>query len=72
MPTHLGIITLYHSKGNDRVKDEKDAWRSFTESGSVMDYLAYKEIQHRHDGEQQEGKDEVQNQGSDHKTAEYR
>lgn len=54
------------------MKDEKEAWRAFTESGSVMDYLAYKEIQAQHSGERQEGKDEVQNQGSDHQTAEYR
>ena len=54
------------------MKDEKEAWRAFTESGSVMDYLAYKEIQSQHGGEWQEDKDEVQNQGSDHQTAEYR
>lgn len=55
------------------MKDEKDAWKSFTESGSVLDYLAYKEI-HRAEngGEQQEAKNEVQNQGSDPQTAEYR
>ena len=54
------------------MKDEKDAWNSFAESGSVLDYLAYKAIQHQKRGEQQEAKDEVQNQGSDYQTAEYR
>ena len=52
--------------------NEKDAWNSFTESGSVLDYLTYKAAQRAKSGEQQEAKDEIQNQGSDHQTAEYR
>lgn len=53
--------------------DEKDAWNSFTESGSVLDYLTYKAAQRaKSGGVRQEAKDEVQNQGSDHQTAEYR
>ena len=53
--------------------DEKDAWNSFMQSGSVLDYLQYKSISYaRLNGELKEDKDEVQNQGSGAQTAEYR
>ena len=53
--------------------DEKDAWNSFMQSGSVLDYLQYKSISYaKHNGELKEDKDEVQNQGSGAQTAEYR
>lgn len=53
--------------------DEKDAWNSFLQSGSVLDYLEYKAIQYAlHGGELPEAKDEVQDQGIDHPTTEYR
>ena len=55
------------------VIDEKDAWNSFMQSGSVLDYLQYKSISYaKHSGELKEDKDEVQNQGSGAQTAEYR
>ena len=53
--------------------DEKDAWNSFFQSGSVLDYLQYKSIQYaKQGGELKEDKDEVQDKGIDHQGAEYR
>lgn len=52
--------------------DEKDAWNAFLQSGSVHDYLEYKAIQHQNDCSLPEAKDEVQDQGSDTQTTEYR
>ena len=53
--------------------DEKDAWNAFFQSGSVLDYLQYKSIQYaKNGGELKEAKDEVQDQGADHPTTEYR
>lgn len=53
--------------------DEKAAWNSFFQSGSVQDYLQYKAIQYaRNGGELKEDKDEVQDQGADSPTTEYR
>ena len=53
--------------------DEKDAWNSFFQSGSVLDYLEYKAIQYaRNGGELKEAADEVQDQGTDPETTEYR
>lgn len=49
-----------------------DAWKNFVKSGSVPDYLQYVQAQRdaadTPDGEQHE----VQDQGTDHPTAEYR
>ena len=52
--------------------DEKDAWNAFLKSGSVLDYLEYKAIQHKNSSSLPEVKDEVQNQGTDTQTTEYR
>ena len=53
--------------------DEKDAWNSFFQSGSVLDYLQYKSIQNaKNAGIPKEDKDEVQDQGTDTQTTEYR
>ena len=53
--------------------DEKDAWNSFFQSGSVLDYLQYKSIQYaKNGGGLKEEKDEVQDQGADPPTTEYR
>ena len=53
--------------------DEKAAWNSFFQSGSVLDYLQYKSIQYaKNGGELKEDKDEVQDQGADSPTTEYR
>ena len=52
--------------------DEKDAWNAFLNSGSVLDYLKYKAIQHQNRDSLPEAKDEVQNQGADPQTTEYR
>ncbi len=52
--------------------DEKDAWNAFFKSGSVLDYLEYKAIQHQNDASLPEAKNEVQNQGADTQTTEYR
>lgn len=53
--------------------DEKDAWNSFFQSGSVLDYLQYKSIQYaKNGGELKEDKNEVQDKGTDSETAEYR
>ena len=53
--------------------DEKDAWNSFFQSGSVLDYLQYKSIQYaKQGGEPKEAKDEVQDQGTDTQRTEYR
>lgn len=68
-----GIIIVYQSKGSDIVTDEKDAWNSFFQSGSVLDYLEYKAIQYaKNGGELKEEKNEVQDQGTDTQTTEYR
>ena len=53
--------------------DEKDAWNSFVQSGSVLDYLQSKSVSYaKHNGEVKEDKDEVQDQGTGAQTAEYR
>ena len=55
--------------------DEKDAWNSFFHSGSVPDYLRYRAILNAHSGEgptEDDHTDEVQNQGTDTPTTEYR
>lgn len=52
--------------------DEKDAWNAFLKSGSVHDYLEYKAIQNACSSSQPEAKNEVQDQGSDTQTTEYR
>lgn len=53
--------------------DEKDAWNSFFQSGSVLDYLQYKSIQYaKNGGELKEVGDEVQDQRTDTETTEYR
>ena len=60
-------------EGADTVRDEKDAWNSFFQSGSVLDYLEYKAIQYaRQGGELKEAKDEVQDKGTDTQRTEYR
>ena len=55
--------------------DEKDAWDSFFQSGSVLDYLHYAAIRHAKNDESTP-KDitgnEVQDQGTDTPTTEYR
>ena len=52
--------------------DEKEAWNAFLNSGSVRDYLRYKAIEHQNRTDLPEAKDEVQNQGTDTQTTEYR
>ena len=65
-------IVIPNVKG-DSVIDEKDAWNSFVQSGSVLDYLQYKSVSYaKHNGEVKEDKDEVQDQGTGAQTAEYR
>lgn len=56
----------------DGMMDEKEAWNAFLRSGSVRDYLEYKAIQNKNNCSLPEAKDEVQNQGSDTQTTEYR
>lgn len=65
-------IVIPNVKG-DSVIDEKDAWNSFVQSGSVLDYLQYKSVSYaKRNGEVKEDKDEVQDQGTGAQTAEYR
>ena len=65
-------IVIPNVKG-DSVIDEKDAWNSFVQSGSVLDYLQYKSVSYaKRNGEVKEDKDEVQDQGAGAQTAEYR
>ena len=52
--------------------DEKEAWNAFLRSGSVLDYLQYKAIQYKNADAPPEAKDEVQDQGTDTQTTEYR
>ncbi len=52
--------------------DEKEAWNAFLKSGSVLDYLEYKAIQQKNADSLPEAKNEVQNQGTDTQTTEYR
>lgn len=55
--------------------DEKDAWNSFFQSGSVTDYLRYRAIlnaANSTDAPEDKPTDEVQNQGTDPATTEYR
>ena len=55
--------------------DEKDAWNSFFQSGSVLDYLQYKAIRYAMNGgdtPEDKDTDEVQDSGSDTQTTEYR
>ena len=56
--------------------NEKDAWDSFFQSGSVPDYLRYKMIQHMNEGDpnpkDKAADDEVQDQGTDTPPTEYR
>ncbi len=52
--------------------NETDAWNSFLMSGSVLDYLQYKSIQNaKKDPTALEDKDEIQNERTDNKGAEY-
>ena len=55
--------------------DEKDAWNSFIHSGSVLDYLHYRAILHANHGDpapKDTITNEVQDQGTDTPTTEYR
>lgn len=55
--------------------DAKDAWNSFFSSGSVLDYLHYRAILHANNGDdlpKDNNSDEVQDQGTDTPTTEYR
>ncbi len=55
--------------------DEKYAWNSFLQSGSVLDYLQYKAIQNEKDpyaGAISEDKNEVSDGRTDNKGTEYR
>lgn len=58
--------------------NEYDAWNSFFQSGSVLDYLQYKSIQKAKEAAYNankanpEVKDEVFDNGTDNKTTEYR
>ena len=54
--------------------DEKDAWNTFVLSGSVPDYLRYTAIRDANIAGPPEDKhnDEVQDQGTDTPTTEYR
>ena len=55
--------------------DEKDAWNTFLQSGSVADYLRYRAILNAADSTaapEDNTTDEVQNQGTDTPTTEYR
>ena len=68
-----GIIGIYQRKDMICVTDERDAWNTFLNSGSVLDYLRYKSIQRDSSGGMpEEDKDEVQDKGTDTQTAEYR
>ncbi len=49
-----------------------DAWKHFTESGSVPDYLQYVQAQRDAEDENTEEHDEVQDQGADTPTTKYR
>ena len=48
-----------------------DAWKNFTQSGSVPDYLRYVQAQ-RDSQTDTEEQDEIQDQRTDSQTAEYR
>lgn len=53
--------------------NETDAWNSFLQSGSVLDYLQYKAIQNAREGRAHEDEeDEILDERIDHPTAEYR
>lgn len=53
--------------------NETDAWNSFLMSGSVVDYLRYKAIQHaKQSQDPQENKNEIQEQRIDNKGTEHR
>ncbi|MBQ2487093.1 MAG: hypothetical protein IIV05_01790 [Ruminococcus sp.] len=56
--------------------DEWNRWRLFLNSGSVLDYLAYKRAQEMKDTGadtvSREGSDEIPHRGSDHQRTEYR
>lgn len=52
--------------------DEKEAWNVFLSTGSVLDYLRYKAIETQNRSSLPEANDEVQNQGTDTQTTEYR
>lgn len=54
------------------MKDEKEAWKAFAESGSVMDYLAYTALRRTQDGKREEEHNAVQDQGTGAQTTEYR
>lgn len=56
----------------DDVMDEKEAWNAFLNTGSVRDYLRYKAIEHQNRAGLPEATNEVQNQGTDTETTEYR
>ena len=55
--------------------DEKAAWNTFFQSGSVLDYLQYRAIRYAKNGgepPEDDSKDEVQDTGTDTQTTEYR
>ena len=58
--------------------DSKDAWNDFMQSGSVLDYLRYKAMESMFEtadegfAPEDDKIDEVQDQGTDTPTAEYR
>ena len=57
---HAGYNIVIPNVKGDSVIDEKDAWNSFVQSGSVLDYLQYKSVSYaKHNGEVKEDKDEV-------------
>ena len=63
----------YLRKGLNDMMNEKDAWNQFCRSGSVMDYLQYTSVRRAQaDSEPKEGSHEVQDQGTDRQTTEYR
>ena len=54
--------------------DEMSAWNSFVNSGSVPDYLYYRAVKKANEGDDppEDDADEVQDQGTDTPTTEYR
>lgn len=55
--------------------DTKEAWDSFLHSGSVLDYLRYSAIRNANESDlppEDNSGNEVQNQGTDTPTTEYR
>ena len=52
--------------------NEKDAWEIFSSSGSVKDYLNFKEAQHKTKKENKNTEDEIHHQRTCNQTTEYR